>query len=93
MRMSRITRMANLSEPLVRRRLTPGGISSAKDTGRLRAEVAVKLRALRSGTYPLWCAVFLAKPLAGLALPPGLRGLFRQALSRWRSRRAAVRLG
>lgn len=93
LRMSRITRMANLPEPLVLRRLTPGRVSSAKDTDRIRTEVTVKLRALRSGAYPFWCAVFLAKPLLALALPPGLRRMFREQVSRWRSRRTTARLG
>lgn len=79
-RMSRITRMANLPEPLLRRRLTPGRVSSVRDTARLRAEVRVKLQALRSGAYPLWCGVFLLKPLCALALPPALRRLLRRSL-------------
>lgn len=82
MRMSRITRMANLPEPLVLRRLTPGRVSSTRETERIRAEVKVKLRALRSGAYPLWCAVFLAKPALALALPGPLRRVLRAAASR-----------
>lgn len=81
LRLSRLTRMANLPEPLVTRRLTPGRVSSVRDTDRLRAEVAMKLRALRSGGYPLWCAVFLLKPVIALALPAGLRRVVRGALS------------
>lgn len=81
MRMSRVTRMANLPEPLVLRRLTPGRVSAARDTARLKAEVTVKLRALRSGAYPPWCAVFLAKPVLALALPAPLRRLARRAMS------------
>lgn len=90
LRMSRVTRMANLPEPLILRRLTPGRISSVRDTPRLRAEVAAKFRALRSGTYPLWCAVFLVKPLCALALPPALRRVLRRAMFRERSNRAAI---
>ena len=81
LRMSRLTRMANLPEPLVKRRLTPGRVSSARDTDRLRAEVAMKLRALRNGAYPLWCAVFLVKPVVALALPAALRRVLRRAFS------------
>ncbi len=80
-RMSRVTRLANLPEPLVLRRLTPGRVSSARDTDRLRAEVTVKLRALRSGAYPAWCVVYLAKPLLALAVPAGLRGLLRRGFA------------
>ncbi len=88
LRMSRVTRMANLPEPLVLRRLVPGRVSSTRDTDRLRTEVKVKLRALRSGAYPLWCAVFLAKPLCALALPTGLRGLLRRVLTLTHTRKA-----
>lgn len=81
LRMSRVARMANLPEPLVVRRLTPGRVSRAHDTDRLRTELVVKLRALRHGDYPLWCAVFLAKPLCALALPAPLRRVLRRALA------------
>ena len=81
LRMSRVTRLANLPEPLVLRRLTPGRVSSARDTDRIRAEVTVKLRALRSRTYPAWCAVYLVKPLLALAVPAGLRGLLRRGFA------------
>lgn len=81
LRMSRVTKMANLPEVLLRRRLTPGRISSARESDRFRAEVIVKLRAFRSGAYPLWCAVFLAKPLCALVLPARLRQFLRRALS------------
>lgn len=93
LRMSRFTRMANLPEPLVRRRLTPGRVSDARESDRLRGEVAVKLRALRSRAYPLWCAVFLAKPILALALPATLRRLLRRGWSRKGSNRAAIHLG
>ena len=81
LRLSRLTRMANLPEPLVTRRLSPGRVSSVRDTDRLRAEVTMKLRALRNGAYPLWCAVFLVKPVIALALPAALRRVLRRAFS------------
>jgi glycosyltransferase involved in cell wall biosynthesis len=82
LRMSRVTRMANIPEPLVLRRLAPGQLSSARDSTRLGDDVTVKLRALRGGDYPLWCAVFLAKPLVGLALPVAVRRLLRPGARR-----------
>ena len=82
LRMSRLTRLANLDEPLVLRRLAPGQLSSARDTTRIHDEVAAKLKALRSGTYAPWCAVFLAKPLCALALPLALRRALRRAILR-----------
>ncbi len=84
LRMSRLTRMANLGEPLVRRRLRPDRVSIARDTERLRAEITVKLRALTSGMYPLWCGVFLLKPLVALAVPPPARRWLRRSTTRAR---------
>jgi hypothetical protein len=80
--MSRLTRLANLDEPLVLRRLAPGRLSSVRDTTRLRDEVVAKLRAVRTGTVPAWSAVFLAKPLASLMLPMRLRDPVRAILAR-----------
>jgi glycosyltransferase involved in cell wall biosynthesis len=82
LRMSRVTRLANLSEPLVLRRLAPGRLSSARDTTRLRDEVVAKTRALRSGASPRWAAVFLAKPLGALMLPTPLRNGARALMAR-----------
>jgi glycosyltransferase involved in cell wall biosynthesis len=85
LRMSRSTRLANLDEPLVLRRLTPGQLSSARETTRIHDEVVARLKALRSGTYAPWCAVFLAKPLCALAVPPALRRALRRAIVRGES--------
>ncbi len=82
MRASGVTRMANLPDVLVLRRLRADRVSVARDTERLRAEVRVKLTAIRAGVYPAWCGVFLVKPLAALALPARAR----HALRRWRRR-------
>jgi glycosyltransferase involved in cell wall biosynthesis len=82
LRMSRVTRLASLDEPLVLRRLAPGRLSSARDTTRLRDEVVAKLRALRSGAVPAWSAVFVAKPLGALMLPTPLRRAVRAVLAR-----------
>ncbi|HXJ80536.1 MAG TPA: glycosyltransferase [Candidatus Methylomirabilis sp.] len=80
MRMSRITRLANLSAPLVVRRLLPGRVSAAHDSGRLAAEARVRWRAVRSGTYPWWCVVFTMRPVLALALPGRIRRGARAAL-------------
>ena len=77
MRMSRVTRLANLPEPLVLRRLTSGMVSRACDTERLRAELRIKRQALRRGAYPAWCAIYLVKPLLALTIPARLREVFR----------------
>ena len=79
MRMSRLTRLANLPEPLVIRRLAPGRVSAVRDDDRLRAEARVRWRAVRGGAYPWWCAAFAARPLLALALPGGWRRGLRRA--------------
>jgi len=78
MRMSAVTRLANLPEPLVVRRLLPGRVSAERDDDRLRTEAWVRWRAVRGGAYPPWCAIFAARPLLALALP----GPWRRAVRR-----------
>lgn len=90
-RLSRVTRMANLGEPLVRRRLVADRVSLARDRDRLRTEVVVKLRALRSGAYPFWCGVYLAKPLLGLAVPAATRRWVRRVARAARGTSQAAR--
>jgi glycosyltransferase involved in cell wall biosynthesis len=78
MRMSRLGRVANLPEPLVVRRLVPGRVTAIREAERLRAEARVRWRAVRSGAYPWWCALFAARPALALALPPGWRRALRR---------------
>lgn len=79
MRLSRLTALANLAEPLVVRRRLPGAVSVQRDDDRLRAESRVRWRAVRAGTYPWWCAVFAARPALALALPLPVRRAVRRA--------------
>ena len=81
MRLAPLTRMANLSEPLVVRTLGSERVSVEREDDRLRAEARVRWRAVREGRYPPWCAVFAARPALALALPRPLRRLARAALS------------
>ena len=78
MRMSRVTRMANLPELLVLRRILPGRVTATRDTERLRAEARVRWRAVRAGTYPPWCVLFAVRPLLAQAIPPSMRRLLRR---------------
>ena len=80
LRLSAMTRMANLSEPLVIRRLVAGRVTAERDSDRLRAEARARWRAVGHGSYPLWCAIFVVWPLCALALPPALRGRLRRRL-------------
>jgi glycosyltransferase involved in cell wall biosynthesis len=72
MRMSRATRLGNLAEPLLLRRVTPTMVSRTRARERRRAEVRIRLRELRRGAYPVWCGVYLLRALAATALPSGL---------------------
>ncbi len=80
MRLAAVTRLANLPDALVVRRLLPGRVSVARDADRLRAEARARWRAVRAGAYPPWCLVFVARPLLALAVP----GPWRRALRRSR---------
>ncbi len=82
LRLSAITRMANLAEPLVIRHLVAGRVTAARDGERLRAEARARWRAVRAGAYPPWGALFALRPLLALALPGALRGPLRRALGR-----------
>jgi glycosyltransferase involved in cell wall biosynthesis len=82
LRLSALTRMANLPEPLVVRRLVAGRVTAARDDERLRAEARARWRAVRRGVYPPWDALFVLRPLAALAVPSRLRGSLRRALGR-----------
>jgi len=79
-RLARVTRLANLPELLVVRRLLPGRVSAVRDDDRLRAEAWVRWRAVRSGAYPWWCALFAVRPLVALALPGPWRRTLRSVL-------------
>jgi hypothetical protein len=78
MRMSRVTRMANLAEPLVIRRILPGRVTATRDTERLRTEARVRWRAVRAGTYPAWCLLFALRPFLAQAIPTSTRHRLRR---------------
>jgi glycosyltransferase involved in cell wall biosynthesis len=79
MRLARHTRLANLDEVLVVRRLGARRVSVEREEDRLRTEVRVRWRAVRSGAYPPWCALFALRPALALALPRPLRRAVRAA--------------
>jgi glycosyltransferase involved in cell wall biosynthesis len=82
MRLARLTRLASLDEVLVLRRLGPGRVSVEREEDRLRTEARVRWRAVTSGAYPPWCALFALRPALALALPRPLRRAVRAAVSR-----------
>ncbi len=80
MRLARRTRLANLAEVLVVRRLGAGRVSVEREEERLRTEARVRWRAVTSGAYPPWCALFALRPALALALPRPLRRAVRAAV-------------
>jgi glycosyltransferase involved in cell wall biosynthesis len=82
MRMSRITKLANLPEPLVIRRRLPHRVSVARDAERLRAEARIRWRAVAAGQYPWWCGVFAVRPALASLLPRALRRAVRTVRGR-----------
>jgi glycosyltransferase involved in cell wall biosynthesis len=85
MRLARHTRLANLDEVLVVRRLGSRRVSVEREEDRLRTEVRVRWRAVRSGAYPPWCALFALRSALALALPRPLRRAVRAARARSRA--------
>jgi glycosyltransferase involved in cell wall biosynthesis len=81
MRISRTTRLANLPEPLVVRRLLPTRVSATRDDERHSTEARVRWNAVRGGLYPWWCAIFVVRPLAARFTPRGLRRRIRRHLA------------
>ena len=82
MRMSLITRLANLPDVLVERRVVPKRLDPIRDEEQLQIEARVRWRAVREGAYPPWCAVFAARAVLALALPRSLRRVARAAAGR-----------
>jgi glycosyltransferase involved in cell wall biosynthesis len=82
MRMSRVTRMANLDDLLVVRRLLPGRVTAERQAERWQAEATVRWRAVQSGAYPPWCTLWVLRPLLAQAFP----GTTRRLLRRFRNR-------
>ena len=81
MRLARVTRLANLPDVLVVRRLGPGRVSVERENDRLRTEARVRWRAVRSGAYPAWCALFALRPVVARLLPRPLRRALRATLA------------
>ena len=81
MRLAGLTRLANLTEVLVVRRLGERRVSIEREEDRLRTEARVRWRAVVSGAYPPWCALFALRPVLALALPRPLRRAVRSAVA------------
>ncbi|HEY7654411.1 MAG TPA: glycosyltransferase [Methylomirabilota bacterium] len=82
MRLSATTQLANIPEPLLIRRLVPGRVSATRDRERLTAEARVRWRAVASGAYAPWCAIFALRSVLALAVPLPLRRALRRARGR-----------
>jgi MerR family transcriptional regulator/heat shock protein HspR len=79
---ARVTRLANLPDPLVTRRLLAGRVSATREADRLRAEARVRWRELRAGRYPPWCVLFALRPRLALVLPAAARQAWRRLRAR-----------
>ena len=82
LRLARVTRLANLPDPLVTRRLLAGRVSATREADRLRAEARVRWRELRAGRYPPWCVLFALRPRLALVLPAAARQAWRRLRAR-----------
>jgi glycosyltransferase involved in cell wall biosynthesis len=82
LRLAPLTRMANLPEALVTRRLVAGRVTAAREDDRLRAEARARWRAVRRGAYPPWSLVWAVRPLLALAVPRPVRAALRRVAGR-----------
>jgi glycosyltransferase involved in cell wall biosynthesis len=78
LRLARVTRVANLPDVLVVRHLLPRRVSVSREDDRLRGEMRARWRAVRSGAYPWWAAIWVARAAAALAVPRPLRPSLRR---------------
>jgi glycosyltransferase involved in cell wall biosynthesis len=69
LRLSRTSRLANLPDVLMQKRLAKNMISFASERAQLRCAVRARVNALRRGDYPALCAIYLLKPLIASLLP------------------------
>jgi hypothetical protein len=91
LRMLNRCRGANLSEPLLLRRLAPGQFGTASETRQIRWALRARLGALRRGDFPLRDAAGLVRPLVAAALPGPLRQFLRRFVPG--AAQAAIRSG
>ncbi|MFA4845408.1 MAG: glycosyltransferase [Patescibacteria group bacterium] len=69
MRLSPLTRLANLPDVLMQKRFTTVMISYAKEREQIRSALRVRWNAIRRRQYPWWCCVYLTKPFFATILP------------------------
>jgi glycosyltransferase involved in cell wall biosynthesis len=73
LRLSELTRMANLPDVPATRRFLPDRVTVRREGERLRAESRARWRAVRRGAYPPSCAVFALRPALALAVQPRIQ--------------------
>ncbi len=77
-RFARHYRLANLPNPLVCRRSEhEGSVSVTGERTQIREAIGIRWRALRSGMYPFWAAIYLLRPAFMLLMPARLRRTLR----------------
>ncbi|MBC8445695.1 MAG: glycosyltransferase [Chloroflexi bacterium] len=77
-RLASHTQLANLPTPLMRRRVHTDSLVAANEDRRLRAEVVLRTRAIRTFGLPPWYWWYVLQPAVALRLPPTLRTLLRR---------------
>jgi glycosyltransferase involved in cell wall biosynthesis len=78
LRMAGCCKLANLPEPLVRRRETEGQFGTGRETEQVRWAVKARVGALKRGDYPPVAARHLLKPGIAAAMPGKVRELARR---------------
>jgi glycosyltransferase involved in cell wall biosynthesis len=79
-KIGRVSKIANLKEPLMMRRYSNKNISIANENEQLKWAIRIRKKAIREGQYPLWNFIYLFKPYIALILPYVIRKFLRKYL-------------
>ncbi len=71
-------KVANLPDPLMKRRYTPANISIAQENEQLKWALEVRKRALRRGDFPWWQWLYLLRPTIVFLMPSSFRNFIRK---------------
>jgi len=77
-RLAQHCQVANLPQPLMRRRLQGRNLSIQYENNRLHCNVIIRARAIHAFNLPVWYWWYVLQPAVALLLPPALRTLLRR---------------
>lgn len=79
-RIAKKTKIANLPEPLMKRRYTKENISVKNENEQIKLAIEIRKKAIKERQYPSWCWIYLLRPYVVLKSPTFLRVFIRRHL-------------